>query len=230
MGAVHSIKSGHCTRQLRCPLFTPKAGTALFCLGPNAFIQEARAVLHFDLLLLHPLFALAQLFYEGYLGVKDPTVLLDFMCALTKGKVRGHWKCPCGSGAIIRNCHKDTVNALRSVPKHVIAVSGMTILEALKKRTHRVTHVPLLTTTLLQTVIEDQEASDCRRALRHFPAASLEQDFSTSSIAQRTAHAANPFVTTLCARSIRFNFDAYLTNQRPAWLDGCRSAPVTGNA
>ena len=41
--------------------YSPEAGTALFCLGPNAFVQEARAVLHFDLLLLHPLFALAQL-------------------------------------------------------------------------------------------------------------------------------------------------------------------------
>jgi hypothetical protein len=37
-----------------------KADTALFRLGPNAFIQKTRAVLHFDLLLLHPLFALAH--------------------------------------------------------------------------------------------------------------------------------------------------------------------------
>ena len=42
-------------------------------------------------------------FYEGYLGVKDPGVLLEFMVSMTKGNVRGHWKCPCGSGAIIRN-------------------------------------------------------------------------------------------------------------------------------
>ena len=48
-------------RQLRCPLFARKQTLLLFCLGPNAFIQEARAVLHFDLLLLHPLFALAHL-------------------------------------------------------------------------------------------------------------------------------------------------------------------------
>lgn len=74
-------------------------------------------------------------FYEGYLGVKDPIVLLDFMYALVNEKVRGHWKCPCGSGAIIRNCHKDAVNSLRSVPKAVIALSGMTIFEALKQRT-----------------------------------------------------------------------------------------------
>jgi hypothetical protein len=51
--------------------------------------------------------------------------------------VRGHWKCPCGSGAIIRNCHKEAVNALRGVPKDVIAVSGISIVEALKKRTAR---------------------------------------------------------------------------------------------
>ena len=57
------------------------------------------------------------------------------MYALVNEKVRGHWKCPCGSGAIIRNCHKDAVNSLRSVPKAVIALSGMTIFEALKKRT-----------------------------------------------------------------------------------------------
>ena len=73
-------------------------------------------------------------FYEGYLGARTG-VLLDFMFALTKGKVRGHWKCPCGSGAIIRKCHKDAVNELRSVPTDVIALSVVTIFEALKKGT-----------------------------------------------------------------------------------------------
>ncbi len=36
------------------------------------------------------------------------------MYALVNEKVRGHWKCPCGSGAIIRNCHKDAVNDARA--------------------------------------------------------------------------------------------------------------------
>jgi len=69
--------------------------------------------------------------------VKDPVVLLDLLYALTKERVRGHWKCPCGSGAIIRKCHKDEVNELRSVPRDVIASSFVTIFEALKKSTGR---------------------------------------------------------------------------------------------
>jgi hypothetical protein len=76
-------------------------------------------------------------FYEGYLGAKDPIALLEFMRALIKEKVRGHWKCPCSSGAIIRNCHKGAVNALRGVPKEVIAQSEMTIFESLKDQAKR---------------------------------------------------------------------------------------------
>lgn len=73
-------------------------------------------------------------FYEGYLGVKDPSALVEFMIAMTKGNVRGHWKCPCGSGAIIRKCHRDAVRALQELPKDIIAQSGMTIIEVLKAR------------------------------------------------------------------------------------------------
>ena len=71
---------------------------------------------------------------RGLSGVKDPGVLLEFMVSMTKGNVRGHWKCPCGSGAIIRKCHKDAVRALQELPKEIIAQSGMMILDVLKAR------------------------------------------------------------------------------------------------
>jgi hypothetical protein len=76
-------------------------------------------------------------FYAGYLGEKDPFALVDFLRAPIKEKVRGHWKCPCGSGAIIRNCHKEAVQALRNVPKEVIAQSALIIIECLKMRAAR---------------------------------------------------------------------------------------------
>ena len=72
-------------------------------------------------------------FYGSHLGTNDPLAVLNLIGALIKEKVRGHWNCPCGSGAIIRNCHKDAVQALRNVPKDILAVSGVTIMEALKK-------------------------------------------------------------------------------------------------
>jgi hypothetical protein len=104
-----------------------------FLIG-NALVEEGEKWPHGDR--SHGISGILE-FYEGYLGAKDPVVLLDFLCALTKERVRGHWKCPCSSGAIIRKCHKDAVNELRSVPRDVIASSFVIIFEALKKSTCR---------------------------------------------------------------------------------------------
>jgi hypothetical protein len=57
-----------------------------------------------------------------------------FLLDLTQGKVRGHWACPCGSGQIVRKCHKGAVDDLRKVPQWVIAQSGSFILDLVSQQ------------------------------------------------------------------------------------------------
>lgn len=73
-------------------------------------------------------------FYSSHLGTSDPVSVAKLLNALILDKVRGHWQCPCGSGAIIRKCHKDAVQALRTVPKDILVQSAITIVDTLKKR------------------------------------------------------------------------------------------------
>ncbi len=55
-------------------------------------------------------------FYERHLGTRDSRVVGRFLLDLLKGKVKGHWPCPCGSGQPLRKCHGEQVNALKNVP------------------------------------------------------------------------------------------------------------------
>lgn len=73
-------------------------------------------------------------FYGDLLGNSDPMTIANFLLSIVKGKVRGHWPCLCGSGKIIRNCHKDAVEQLRLVPTWVLAQSGCMIVDAIKRR------------------------------------------------------------------------------------------------
>jgi hypothetical protein len=73
-------------------------------------------------------------FYEGHLGAKEPLALVKFLVALCQDKVRGHWPCPCGSGAILRKCHKGAVQSLRAVPEPVVANTAMMIFDWLKTK------------------------------------------------------------------------------------------------
>jgi hypothetical protein len=73
-------------------------------------------------------------FYGDLLGTSDPMTIANFLLSIVKGKVRGHWHCFCGSGKIIRNCHKDAVEQLRLVPTWVLAQSGCMIVDAIKRR------------------------------------------------------------------------------------------------
>jgi hypothetical protein len=73
-------------------------------------------------------------FYGEHFSAKEPLELVKFLIALCEGNVRGHWQCPCGSGAIIRKCHKDVVEALQVVPRSVLGGTAGTILDWLKAR------------------------------------------------------------------------------------------------
>lgn len=72
-------------------------------------------------------------FFGETIGTKDPMKIADLLMAILNGKVRGHWLCPCGSGAIIRKCHRSAVDQLRPVSEDMLAQSGMLMLELVKR-------------------------------------------------------------------------------------------------
>ena len=72
-------------------------------------------------------------FYADFLGTNEPMKVTRFLLDLVQGRVRGHWPCPCGSGQIIRKCHKTSVYELRNVPESVIVQSGSLILDLVKQ-------------------------------------------------------------------------------------------------
>ena len=42
----------------------------------------------------------------------DEMILIDHLKLLTKDWPKGHWLCPCGSGELLRHCHRDEMMAL----------------------------------------------------------------------------------------------------------------------
>lgn len=71
-------------------------------------------------------------FCERYLGTTDARVVGRFLLNLLKGKVRGHWPCPCGSGSILRKCHGEQVRALAEVPASILLSSVDHMLNVLE--------------------------------------------------------------------------------------------------
>jgi hypothetical protein len=63
------------------------------------------------------------------IGTTDPRAVRRFLIELLDKKVRGHGLCPCGSGLIIRRCHKDGVDMLQKAP----ALLLMDAFEAIAK-------------------------------------------------------------------------------------------------
>lgn len=72
-------------------------------------------------------------FYGDLLGTFEPMAIAQFLLALVRGKVRGHWLCPCGSGDIIRKCHKEAVESLRGAPREIVAQTGCMVLDEIKR-------------------------------------------------------------------------------------------------
>lgn len=71
-------------------------------------------------------------FFQDTIGTSNPMTVAMLLNDLFKGKVKGHWPCPCGSGAIIRKCHADAIGRLRVVPQEILAQSGLMILDLIK--------------------------------------------------------------------------------------------------
>lgn len=72
-------------------------------------------------------------FYAGLLGVKDERSLLRFLVSHLRGKVKGHWPCPCGSGSVLRRCHGEGLKQLNRLPHGPIIHSAELLLGRLKR-------------------------------------------------------------------------------------------------
>jgi hypothetical protein len=68
------------------------------------------------------------------IGTRDPKVVGRFLIDLLEQKVRGHWLCPCGSGRIIRKCHRDGVGTLQRAPEILLRHSVQAIAMQLEAR------------------------------------------------------------------------------------------------
>lgn len=52
--------------------------------------------------------------YLHALGINDLNKLVPYLKNLSHSSPKGHWKCPCGSGKRLRNCHREGLTALRA--------------------------------------------------------------------------------------------------------------------
>lgn len=68
------------------------------------------------------------------IGTTEPLAAGRFLLNILMGKVRGHWHCPCGSGLIIRKCHRDAVDILRAAPPSILMHAVDAIHKDLKRR------------------------------------------------------------------------------------------------
>jgi hypothetical protein len=68
------------------------------------------------------------------IGTSDPQGVGRFLIDLLDKKVRGHWLCPCGSGLIIRKCHRDGVGMLQKAPARLLVHAVEAIAKHLEAR------------------------------------------------------------------------------------------------
>lgn len=64
--------------------------------------------------------------YSEMLELDDPNLVEPFLETLKKGRIKGHWPCPCGSGKIIRHCH---VEKLRDLQARISSAAAETALK-----------------------------------------------------------------------------------------------------
>lgn len=65
-------------------------------------------------------------FYGERFGTIDPTRALDIIDALLGNAPKGHWACPCGSGVVVRKCHRSELTELRNsnIPRNMLEQSA----------------------------------------------------------------------------------------------------------
>lgn len=61
-------------------------------------------------------------FYGEHFGTKEPTRVLEIIEVLLADAPKGHWPCPCGSGLVVRKCHRQQLAELRErkIPTQIL--------------------------------------------------------------------------------------------------------------
>jgi hypothetical protein len=77
-------------------------------------------------------------FYGEHFGTDDPSRVLDIIELLAAPIVRGHWPCPCGSGAVLRRCHRKALLDLREreLPISLLRSSAAHVARLVQERTN----------------------------------------------------------------------------------------------
>jgi hypothetical protein len=74
-------------------------------------------------------------FYQEILGAPDRITIARFLMLILQGRFKGHWPCPCGSGKIIRRCHKNIIYSIRErIPEPYLIRYLNVIAEEIKKQ------------------------------------------------------------------------------------------------
>ena len=67
--------------------------------------------------------------YADMVGSTDPMEIIKYLEYLCMDEVKGHWRCPCGSGRRLRNCHADHIRTLRDRIPLSVARSAVNYLK-----------------------------------------------------------------------------------------------------
>jgi hypothetical protein len=69
-------------------------------------------------------------YYEELLGVSDRVIINEYLDCLRRKELKGHWQCPCGSGARIRACHQlEILNLKKKIP-HAVAEKSWAMIHS----------------------------------------------------------------------------------------------------
>lgn len=68
-------------------------------------------------------------FYAPLVGSRGPRAIKRFLEMIVAKKVRATWRCPCGSGRRLRDCHDHVVRMLRGRIKRSAAATSLFYLE-----------------------------------------------------------------------------------------------------
>lgn len=74
-------------------------------------------------------------FYGEHFGTKEPTRVLEIIEVLLADAPKGHWRCPCGSGQVIRKCHRQQLLEFRErkIPTQMLIGSAIHIANLIEQ-------------------------------------------------------------------------------------------------
>jgi hypothetical protein len=75
--------------------------------------------------------------YGEWFGTQDEKQIGLYLEYLSRDVLKGHWDCPCGSGARIRNCHQNEIRALRERIPQWLATQALQRLRAIQELIRR---------------------------------------------------------------------------------------------